>query len=149
MVLDERTEEFEALSRSLEAAGVRSIRVSTFEEGIRGLASGSIDVVVASTTIRDGGAVRIYEDVKACRPLAQVIFLTGPGRAIGDGSDQSNGAGHRVTDVIASLEAGATDFFVLPLRDIHCLQESIQSALKRVDRWRVSLVGPLEEERTG
>jgi DNA-binding response OmpR family regulator len=83
-----------------------------------------IEVVLLDFYLPEMDGLAMLRRIKKANGIAQVIVIT---------------ASEEMEDIIRALEAGANDFLLKPL-DKKALDDALENALSRIDRWKATLM---------
>lgn len=91
----------------------------------------SILVVVADLYMPGMDGLELLRRIKQANGIVQVIVIT---------------ASERMEDLVSALEAGANDFLLKPL-DKQALEDVLESALARIQRWKGTFMQLLQRKK--
>ena len=111
LVIDDEEANVRVLSMSLRADGYEVVTAYSGKEGLQVFEAEAPDVVLTDIKMPGMDGIEVLKAIKARRPEAEVIIITGHGD---------------IDNAIEALQSGASDFINKPVRD-----EALAIALKR------------------
>jgi len=99
LVLDDDAPLRTRLGRALEARGFKATLVESVEQALESVAAAPPAFAVLDMRLEDGSGLRVVEALRAARPDARIIMLTGYGN---------------IATAVAAVKAGAVDYLSKP-----------------------------------
>lgn len=115
LLVDDEEDFLEVMSERMQARGMEVVTCTSAEEALEKLKSETFDAIILDFMMPGIDGMQALKDIKARRPEAQIILLTGHAT---------------VEKGVEAMKLGATDFLEKPA-DIGALEKKIKDASTR------------------
>ena len=124
MVVDDDAGIRKSIARFLEGEGCVVTQVSNGREALEALDTAHYDLVISDIVMPEMDGVELLREMRQRHPTVQTIVMTGFVK-------QAN--------VLACMRLGAINCIFKPLKDLSELRESVEWAVKHINRWRLKI----------
>ena len=120
LVVDDEPQVLNVLQSYLTLRGFEVVTTNDPESALDILSHDRIHVAMLDINLPHTSGVELLKRIKEAAPRVQVMMMT---------------AYSKIDTAIECLEAGATDYFLKPFRELAEVAATVQAACERVSRW--------------